>query len=212
MKIENVNSESFAPYGKIVDGMDTEISEILEKLSETEIPANSVIYTPECPQLQSLSCVKTIEDHLYGGMPVQMGYCNGHNTKLNCLEYHKGSEYNLGTGDFILLLAKMDDIKEGHLNSADVKAFLVPAGTLVEVYGTTLHYAPCHTDPVKGFQVLIILPKGTNYDKPAIEPKTAEDRLLWGSNKWLLAHKESAEASQGAVICIDGKNIDIEEK
>ena len=27
-------------------------------------------------------------------MPVQLGWCNGHNTKLNCLEYHRDSYYN----------------------------------------------------------------------------------------------------------------------
>jgi hypothetical protein len=102
-------------------------------------------------------------------MPVQLGWCNGHNTKLNCLEYHRSSEFNLGTEDFILLLARMEDIKNGKLNTAKVKAFLVPAGNLVEVYATTLHYAPCHTDPKKGFRVLVALPKGTNTSKPRDE-------------------------------------------
>ena len=40
----------------------------------------------------------------------------------------------------------------------------IPA--LLEVYATTLHYAPCHTDPANGFKVLVALPKGTNTDKP----------------------------------------------
>ena len=79
---------------------------------------------------------------LYGGMPVQFGWCNGHNTKLNCLEYHRDSEFNLGTEDFILLLAREDDIEGGKLDTGKVKAFRVPAGVLVEVYATTLHYGP----------------------------------------------------------------------
>ena len=47
----------------------------------------------------------------------------------------------------------MDDITDGKLDTAKVKAFRAPAGTLVEVYATTLHYAPCHVDPAKGFRV-----------------------------------------------------------
>jgi len=85
--------------------------------------------------------------HLFGGMPVQLGWCNGHNTKLNCLEYHRDSEVNIGTHDFVLLLAKQDQIVDGVLDTALVKAFRVPAGVPVEVYATTLHYAPCHTCP-----------------------------------------------------------------
>ena len=33
--------------------------------------------------------------------------------------------------------------------------------------------------------------------------------MLWACNKWLLAHAESAEATQGAVVALDGINIDI---
>ena len=142
-------------------------------------------------------------------MPFQMGWCNGHNTKLNCLEYHRDSEFNLGTGDFILLLAKQDEIVDGKLDTAKVKAFRVPAGTLVEVYATTLHYAPCHTDPAQGFKVLVALPKGTNTDKPALAVKGGDDAYLWACNKWLLAHAESSEAGQGAAVALTGVNIDI---
>ena len=142
-------------------------------------------------------------------MPVQMGWCNGHNTKLNCLEYHRDSEFNLGLEDFILLVAKLDEVENGVLDTARVKAFRAPAGTLVECFATTLHYAPCHTDPAKGFHVLIALPKFTNTEKPDIPALCPEDKLLWARNKWLLAHPESSEAAQGAYIGLSGENIDI---
>src|SRR5699024_3642052 len=145
----------------------------------------------------------------FGGMPCQLGWCNGRNTKLNCLEYHRDSEYNLANEDFILLLARRDEIENGRLDTGKVRAFRVPAGTLVEVYATTLHYAPCHTDPDKGFRVLVALPAGTNTAKPDIAPKTGEDAWLWACNKWLLAHPDSAEAAQGAAAVLDGENIDI---
>ena len=85
----------------------------------------------------------------------------------------------------------------------------MPAVTLVEVYATTLHYAPCPTDPDKGFRVLVALPAGTNTAKPDIAPKTGEDAWLWACNKWLLAHPDSAEAAQGAAAVLIGENIDI---
>ena len=142
-------------------------------------------------------------------MPCQLGWCNGRNTRLNCLEYHRDSEYNLSNEDFILLLARRDQIEGGRLDTGKVRAFRVPAGTLVEVYATTLHYAPCHTDPARGFRVLVALPAGTNTGKPDITPKADEDAWLWACNKWLLAHPESAEAAQGAAAVLTGPNLDI---
>ena len=143
-------------------------------------------------------------------MPTELGWCCGDNRKLNCLEYHRDSEFNLSGDDFILLLAKQDEIEEGFLDTSKVKAFLVPAGTLVEVFATTLHYAPCCTDSTESFRVMVALPWGTNTDMPqGFEAKTPEDSLLWARNKWLLAHADSAEAGQGALVRLTGPNIDL---
>ena len=142
-------------------------------------------------------------------MPVQLGWCNGHNTKLNCLEYHRDSEFNIGLYDFILLVAKEDDIVDGKLDTSKVMAFKAKAGDVVEVYATTLHYAPCNATKDGCFKVVIALPKGTNGAKPNITPVYDEDKTLWACNKWLLAHAESDEAKQGAYVGLTGENIDI---
>ena len=208
MKIHSVYDPEFKPYGQIVEGMEETIQEILEVLKNTPLP-EATGYVPEEPSLQELPAMVEVSEHLYGGMPVQLGWCNGHNTKLNCLEYHRDSEFNLGTENFILLLAKQSEIQDGVLDTAKVKAFWVPAGVMVECYATTLHYAPCHADPEKGFRELVALPQGTNTDKPVFEPKSWEDRLLRARNKWLLAHPDSSEAADGAYVGLTGENIDI---
>jgi len=208
MKIYSVFDPEFKPYGQVVTGLDETVKEILAALATTPLP-DGVGYVPSEPVLQELPATTEVSEHLYGGMPVQLGWCNGHNTKLNCLEYHRDSEFNLGIEDFILLVARQDEIVDGVLDTDKVRAFRAPAGVLVECFATTLHYAPCHTDPAKGFRVLIALPEGTNTDKPSISIKTPEDRLLWACNKWLLAHPESSEAAEGAFVGLRGENIDI---
>ena len=209
MKIHSVFDPAFKRYGQVVEGLPDTVSELLEALQKTPLPEGTG-YVPEEPLLQSLPAAVEISEHCYGGMPVQLGWCNGHNTKLNCLEYHRDSEFNLGTEDFILLLARQEEISDGRLDTSRVRSFRVPAGKLVEVYATTLHYAPCHVDAEKGFRVLVALPKGTNTEKPDITPLTAEDQYLWACNKWLLAHPDSAEAAAGAVAALVGENIDLE--
>ena len=76
------------------------------------------------------------------------------------------------------------------------------------MYATTLHYAPCHTDPEKGFQVLVVLSKGTNLELSEFTPVNEEDRYLRAANKWLLAHPEAPEARDGAYIGLVGENLD----
>lgn len=211
MKIYSVTDPEFKPYGQIVEGLAETAEEVLAALRDTPQPAEGTAYVPTDPALQELPAAVEISEHCFGGMPVQLGWCNGHNTKLNCLEYHRDSEFNLGAEDFILLLAKRDEIADGLLDTACVKAFRVPAGTLVEVYATTLHYAPCHCDAQKGFHVLVALPWGTNTERPHLAAnRTPEDALLTACNKWLLAHPDSAEAARGARVGLTGKNLDVE--
>lgn len=207
MEIISVFDERFAAYGQIHEGYC--LDSLLNAMKQIPLPDEGTCYHPSMPELESQAVFQQFEENAYGGMPVQLGMCWGRNTKLNCLEYHRDSEFNLGTDDFILLLAHRDEIQDGMLETVKVKAFRVPAGVLVEVYATTLHYAPCHTDEEQGFRVLAALPRGTNGPRPEIEPRTEEDCLLWARNKWLLAHADSAEAHSGAAVRIGGQNIDI---
>ena len=207
MKILQVTDPGFKPYGKTVPGH--ALGTLLQALaSKTPLP-EGCDYVPEEPAIQKLPEAEALGTALFGGLPAQFGWCNGHNTKLGCLEYHRSSEFLLGTEDFILLLAKESDIDNGRLDTSRVEAFAVPGGTLVELYATTLHYAPCHTDPAKGFRVMVVLPRGTNTARPDFRSMTPEDKLLRANNKWLLAHPDTDEARDGAWIGLTGPNIDI---
>ena len=208
MKIHSVFAPEFKPYGKVLTGFDT--AALLAAMKTVPMPESGAAYQPSIPALEECGIFDAMQNSAYGGMPIQIGMCRGYNTKLNCLEYHRDSEVNIGETDFVLLLAKQDEIEDGQLDTAKVKAFRVPAGTAVEVYGTTLHYAPCQVSG-DGFRVAVVLPNGTNTEKPAFEPQSEEDTWLTARNKWLLAHPESNEAKSGAHIGLTGKNIDITE-
>ena len=209
MKIYKVTDPEFVNYGRIIEGYDEEKKEIEDTLRDNTPVPEGTAYVAEEKALQELPAAEKITNSLFGGSPMQFGWCNGHNTKLNCLEYHRASEINLGTTDFILLLAKREEIVDYKIDSSKVKAFLVPKGVMVEVYATALHYAPCQASKDSGFQVLVGLPKGTNVGKPDFTPANQEDKLITATNKWLLAHAESSEAKDGAWIGITGENIDI---
>lgn len=207
MKIYSVFDREFCSYGQVLTGFDTGV--LCAVMNTVPLPERGTVYEPSVPALEACGSFEVLRDHVYGGMPIQLGMCQGRNTRLNCLEYHRDSEVNVGTCDFILLLARQEEIAEGMLDTAAVKAFRVPAGVAVELYATTLHYAPCHTDEAVGFRVAVVLPRGTNTEKPVIRPINEEDNRLLARNKWLLAHPQSIEAAQGAYVGLKGENIDL---
>ena len=209
MKIYSVSDPEFKPYGKVLEGYDT--AELLEAMKKIDMPESGTAYEPGFESLEACGIFAELRDRAYGGMPIQLGMCWGYNTRLNCLEYHRDSEVNIGTKDFILLLAKQDEIVDGVLDTEKVMAFKVPAGLPVEVYATTLHYAHCHTCPHCGFRVAVVLPRGPNTDRPVFAAKCDEDGWMTARNKWLLAHPDSNEAKNGAHIGLRGINIDIKE-
>lgn len=123
MEIQSVFDEAFALYGKVVEGED--FSSLLQTLEETtEAPADSVIYVASDETLEQSEQYLFLSNNCFGGMPIQIGYCNGTNTKLNCLEYHKDNEINIAADDVVLLLARTPDINDGELDTSKVEAFL----------------------------------------------------------------------------------------
>ncbi|MDO5135584.1 MAG: DUF4867 family protein [Eubacteriales bacterium] len=201
MKIQNVADPSFRKYGKILEGYD--FGGLLKEMKHTPVPED-VIYVPSAEEMESLEVAKDLQNRGFGGLPIQIGYCNGHNKKLNAVEYHRNSEINVAVTDLVLLLGSQQDIQADHTYETDkIEAFLVPAGTGIEVYATTLHYAPCHVNE-SGFQCVVVLPRGTNTDITFPMGRTGEDGLMTAKNKWLIAHEEAG--IPGAFCGLKGEN------
>lgn len=202
MKIYEVTDEAFRSYGRVIREID--FTELLSRMEETPLP-EEVVYVPSVPELEALPVFEELTDIAYGELPVQIGYCNGHNKKLNALEYHRSSEIDVAQTELILLLGRQQDIAEDFTyDTAKVEAFHVPAGTAVELYATTLHYAPCHVGD-GGFRCAIVLPRDTNL---ALEYKHegGEDGHLTAKNKWLLGHPEGG-LSEDAPMGLTGENL-----
>ena len=206
MKIYSVFDPEFREFGKVLSGYDT--AELVKAMEAVDMPAEGVAYEPWIDSLEACGIFKQLGDNAFGGMPIELGMCWGYNKALNCLEYHRNSEINIGATDFVLLLAKQEKIIDGMLDTADVMAFEAPAGAVIEVYATSLHYAPCR-DNADGFRVAVVLPKNTNTDLEKGAEIDPEDKMLWARNKWLLAHPDSSEAGQGAYIGLKGENLSI---
>ena len=115
MQIVSVYDPSFAPYGKVLEGYDA--APLVEAMKAIPLPESGTAYEPAIPALEATCLYGQLQNNAYGGMPVQLGMCWGRNTKLNCLEYHRDSEVNIGEDEFILLVAREDDIIDGVLDT-----------------------------------------------------------------------------------------------
>ena len=203
MKIKKVTDPEFSRYGRVIDGYD--FSKLIKAMEHTPLPED-VIYEPSIEELETTDVAIDLKMRVYGELPIQIGYCNGHNSKLNALEYHRSSEVNIAATDMILLLGSREDVKDDFTyETSKVEGFFVPEGTAIEVYATTLHYAPCGVDG-QGFKCVVVLPKGTNLDVVNTHA-TAEDKLLAASNKWLIAHEDAH--IDGAFNGLRGENITV---
>lgn len=203
MKIKKVTDPEFSRYGRVIDGYD--FSKLIKAMEHTPLPED-VIYEPSIEELEATDVAIDLKMRIYGELPIQIGYCNGHNSKLNALEYHRSSEVNIAATDMILLLGSREDVKDDFTyETSKVEVFFVPEGTAIEVYATTLHYAPCGVDG-QGFKCVVVLPKGTNLDVVNTHA-TAEDKLLAASNKWLIAHEDAH--IDGAFNGLRGENITV---
>lgn len=206
LSLFSVASEKFRPYGRVLQGFAfEEIHDYMEKISQ--IPAEGNVYHASIAEMEKTELYTQLSETLYGQMPIQIGYCNGNNHSLNGLEYHKGNEINYASTDLVLLLGHIWQIEKNHFHSKNIIGFYLPKGTAIEVYTTTLHFAPCKiTD--SGFKCLVVLPAGTN--TPLIENQkqfTEEDELLFMRNKWLIAHPQADRlVKNGAYVGIEGEN------
>lgn len=212
IKIFSVFDKEFESFGRIVGGYD--FSKLISYMeTQTNIPENGNIYFPSVQQMEDEDIFSEIQSVLYGGMPIQIGYCNGRNTTYNGFEYHKGSEINIAVTDFCLVLGHTWQIKENKFYVGDETVFFVPRGTAIEMFQTTLHLSPCRVCD-KGFKDIVILPAGTNtpLDEKA-ENSDPESALLLQKNKWVIAHPEREPLiRQGSYAGLIGENKELKYK
>ena len=202
LALYDVTDPEFARYGRIVE-MDT--AEILRVADAMERPKGSVAYLPAVDAFEALPIHKEICERVFGTLPTQTGYCHGTNSVLDATEWHYSSELNIAITPIILILGKRADFHNGVMNSADMKAFFLPRGVAVEVYGDSTHYCAIQVSD-EGFGAVVALPKETNttLSSPVSDP------LMTAKNKWIVTHPDAKKlVDKGIVVGISGENYTV---
>ncbi len=203
MEIRSVSDEEFQKYGKVLSLDAKDIVSYL--LNDSIMPEEKNIYVRDEKNMHSLMGIDQIREEVFGNGPIEVGYCNGYNSLLNCLEYHACPEVDIAGDDLVLLLARQEDVKDGMIHSEDIEAFLLKKGQAVILYPYIFHFSPCKLSR-NGFHCAILLSEGTNKDLL----KKPNDPRLWKENKWLFCHKDSLQAKMGAYVGIKGENLSVD--
>ena len=186
LSIFSVEDPEFAPYGRVLKGYECSTMISYAK-SHVDMPAKGTAYVRTDAGLEAVDEMKPLSATVYGGMPLQAGWCIGRNNKMNAMEFHKGNEINIAVTDLFLLLGKVEDIQDNRYDSKKITGFYAPQGCAVELYASTLHFAPINVgaDP---FISIVILPACTNTLFEGPRPIRPGDELLFAVNKWMICH------------------------
>ncbi len=206
--IYDIYSTEFKRFGRVSQLDCSEMIDYLE--NQTEIPETGHYYTPDDEHMHSFKLYDVAYRENYGLIEVELGYCNGHSTYLNGMEYHKTNEFNIAATDMVIFLGCVIDMEGNYFDTKHARAFYVAKGEVVELYQTTLHYAPCKVFE-SGFKCGVILSKNTNVLTGIVDTNAVgEHRLLFKQNTWLMVHPDYTEFVElGAFPGIQGENFHI---
>ena len=88
VKIYSVEDAEFSSFGRIIKGYDFEELETYMNLT-SQIPEDGNVYVASVEEMESEPVAEQIAASFYGGMPIQIGYCNGrirHTMALNIIK------------------------------------------------------------------------------------------------------------------------------
>ncbi len=208
-ELYTVQDPRFQRYGRVINGY--QVEDICEAAGRIPMPGEGVAYERSIPALEATETFRKLEKWFGGEARWQGGLCWGDNHKMNAVEYHRSSEINIAVTDMVLMLGDRRDVRDNRYDASKLEFFQIPKGTVVELYATTLHFAPCTVNPA-GFRAIVILPQGTNAPlsaetKKAVSSAKGEDRLLFARDKWMIAHADCGDAQNDiAFVGISGEN------
>ncbi len=186
MNIRSIHDPAFKTYGKVLEGIS--LTEACKAALMVKMPESGIAYLASVEALETEPTIAAAAQQFFGEATVQIGVCNGFNREMSTVEYHKSSEVNVACTPLLLFLGHVWDLHGQSYDLSKLEVFRAEPGDVFEVYGTTLHFAPCQVED-SGFCSIVILPKGTGEVLPS--PCSA-DPTLAKINKWLITHPDNA--------------------
>lgn len=203
--IRDIHDVKFTEFGNVLNIEKNYIDEIVKYVEDDLLrPEIGSEYIVNIEEMHTFPIMKKIKHDIYGEMDIECGICHGHNDTLMGLEFHQGSEVNIVVSDFILAIARKEQMKNQKIYSDQLTLFYVPKGSVVELYDKTLHYCPFSSED-NGFSCIVVL-----LDKTNTTIDYHPNEILVKRNKWFIAHEDNkAKIEAGNVIGLLGEALKI---
>lgn len=205
LEILPVTDSSFADFGVIYN---YPLAEIEDVMNHVAMPESGSTYLQSIPELEKTEAIQAIGRDVFAGMPIDAGATIGHTDDFSAFEYHQCSELNIMLDDVVMVFAKRQTLdKQGTIDPRrDGKIYYVPKGTIVELYNTTLHYAPIEVTK-SGYKVIVVVLHGTNLPLPA-GFKSGNPRVV-KQGKFQVVHPvRQDKIAQGYQVALTGELIE----
>lgn len=201
LNILDASDPSFAEFGVKYDYPLDEIESVMSKVA---MPVEGSSYLQKIPELEATATIKAIGRDVFAGMPIDAGATIGHSDNFSAFEYHQCSELNIMLDDVLMVLAKRQVLdQKGEINpQEDGKLFYVPKGSIIELYNTTLHYAPIQITKA-GYKVIVVVLHGTN--SPLPEGFKSDNPRVVKQGKFQVVHPvRKDKIAQGYQVALSG--------
>ncbi|MDN2453353.1 DUF4867 family protein [Lactobacillus sp. UCMA15818] len=208
-QIKKIDQNGFNDYGNLLQEYDlTDIKKFFGK--KICCAKNGNFYNPSNNYLENMETIEKIGYDIYAGMNFTAGECTGQTQSFSAVEYHQGSEINIMLTDVVMVLGKRNQIINGFFNAAkDATLFFIPAGTVIEMYGDTLHYSPIKVHQ-EGFKAVVMVLQGTNQALP--NNFCSENTWIVKKNKFQAAHAiRKDKIAKGVIVGVSGELIKLKQ-
>jgi len=149
--------------------------------------SDQVVYEPKVDALQNDPLIAQIQEKIYGGKPVQVGWIYGNNAKLDFLEYNGDIVTLIPAENSVIFVGDKANLDQSSwkFDTGKVSAFFMPANSVVSIKPDTLHSAPIRVANSTGQLTAVIVPAGVGLE-PAT-PGTGIDQALATNGRWIFA-------------------------
>jgi hypothetical protein len=182
-----IDDPKFEPFGTAQWDLDATAFTAAMKSAFSGQMGASAVYEPQVEALQDDPLVAQIQEQIYNGDPVQVGWIYGNNSSLDALEYN-GKPVTLVTSEPVVLFvgdkANLDNTTWKY-DTGKTSAFYIPANTVVTINPEILRSAPIRIADGTGQLTAVIVPEGVGVE--AASPGTGMDQALVAKDRWVFA-------------------------
>jgi hypothetical protein len=180
-----IDDPKFEDYGELHWEIDpTDFVAAMEE-NFTGEKTEQAVYEPVVDALQDHPFVSQIQELVYDGEPVQVGWIYGLNGSFDALEFNGVTVTLIPANDIVLFLGPEEKLNTDDWTyaSGDTEAFFVPDHAIVELYPGTMRSFPVRVIRDTGYLAAVIVPEGVGLEEAA--PGQGKDQALVGSDHWV---------------------------